>query len=262
MSAHTTHGARRPRKGRPRRVGETRERILATAERLFAERGIEGVSVRAILAEAGANVALAHRHFGGRDGLIDEILRRAIGPLNEQRLLLLEEIEARGARATVEDVLRAMFVPVIRWLFEQPMRARLLAQLQSCPDPKIRALHGRHFDPVIERFAEALGRTVPAHVGASGFICRLTFILGAGRVMALHAAEMAEVARRRLGPGAVPGERDWVDQIVAFCAAGLRAEVARVTAAAGPPLGRGKAEGARRKAANGGDEPNRAAKGT
>src|SRR5512146_3390197 len=115
MTARTP--ARSPRH-RPRRVGETRERILLTAERLFAERGIEGVSVRTILGEAGANVALAHRHFGGRDGLIDEVLRRAVGPLNERRLLLLEEVEARGSRATVEDVLRALFAPGVRWMFE------------------------------------------------------------------------------------------------------------------------------------------------
>ncbi len=234
------------RKLRPRRAGETRERILVTAERLFAERGIEGVSVRAILAEAGANVALAHRHFGGRDGLIDEILRRAIGPLNEHRLLLLEEVEARGVRATVEDVLRAMFAPGIRWLFEQPERARLLAQLQVSPDPKLRALHRQHFGAVIERFAEALGRAVPAHVGGRDLVCRFTFVLGAGQATALHAAEMARVARERLGPEAVPGERDWVDQIVAFCAAGLRAEVGRAAAATPPGSGRGGAGRSRR----------------
>ena len=115
---------------RPRKGGETRERILVTAQRLFSERGIEGVSVRTILAEAGANVALAHRHFGGRDGLIDEVLRRTVGPLNERRLLLLEEVEARGDRATAEDVLRALFAPSIRWLFEHPRPALSFARTE------------------------------------------------------------------------------------------------------------------------------------
>jgi AcrR family transcriptional regulator len=225
---------------RPGRAGATRERILATAERLFAQRGIEGVSVRSILAEAGVNVALVHRYFGGRDGLIDEILRRAIGPLNEHRLLLFEEVEARGARATVEDVLRAMFAPGIRWLFERPERARLLAQLQVSTDPKLRALHRRHFDALIRRFAKALRRTVPGHVGERDLVCRFTFVLGAGQATALHAAEMARIARERLGPDAVPGERDWIDQIVAFCAAGLRAEVGREPAASMPGGGRGR----------------------
>jgi AcrR family transcriptional regulator len=240
---------------RPRR-GETRERILATAERLFAERGIEAVSVRSVLAEAGVNVALAHRHFGSRDGLVDEILRRAIGPLNERRVLLLEEVEARGPRASVEDVLRAMFAPGIRWLFEQPRRARLVAQLQASTDPRLRALHRQHFEPLIERFAQALVRTVDPRLGARDFVCRFTFVLGAGQATAFHAAEMMRIARQRFGAEAVPGERDFVEQIVAFCAAGLRAEVARSSPAATPPgRGKGREGGARRGAASGDQGP-------
>ena len=227
MTARTSQNRCR----RPRKVGETRERILLTAERLFSERGIEGVSVRTILAEAGVNVALAHRHFGSRDGLIDEVLLRAVGPLNERRLLLLDEVEARGDRATVEDVLRALFAPGIRWLFEHPDRARLLAQLQTATDPKLRALHRHHFDAPLQRFAEALVRTVSPHLGPREFVCRFTFAHGALQAAYRLAFEVARLARERLGPDAVPNERDWVDQIVAFCAAGLRAEAAPRAAA-------------------------------
>lgn len=220
------------------RVGETRERILATAERLFAERGIEGVSVRTILAEAGANVALANRHFGGRDGLVDEVLRRAVGPLNERRLLLLEEVESRGDRATVEDVLRALVAPGIRWLFEQPDRARLLAQLQTSNDPKLRALHRQYFDAPLQRFAEALVRTVTPRLGPRDFVCRFTFAHGALQEVYRHGLDVARLARERLGPDAAPGEREWVEQIVLFCAAGLRAQASPTQASlaqASPP---------------------------
>lgn len=211
-------------------MGETRERILVTAERLFSERGIEGVSVRTILAEAGVNAALANRHFGGRDGLVDEVLRRAVGPLNERRLLLLEEVEARGDRATVEDVLRALFAPGIRWLFEQPDRARLLAQLQTSNDPKLRVLHRLHFDAPLQRFAEALVRTTKPHLGPRDFVCRFTFAHGALQAVYRHGFEVARLARERLGPDAAPTERDWVDQIVAFCSAGLRAQLSPTAA--------------------------------
>jgi AcrR family transcriptional regulator len=209
----------------PRKGKDSRERILAAAERLFSERGIEGVSVRAILAEAGANVALAHRYFGGRDGLIEEVLRRAVGPLNERRLLLLEAVEARGDRSTLEDVLQALFAPSVRWLFEQPDRARLLAQLQTATDPKLRALHRRYFDAPLQKFAEAMVRTVEPRLGHMEFVARFTFANGALNAVYRHGMEVARSARKLLGPDAVPNERDWVDQIVAFCAAGLRATV-------------------------------------
>jgi len=61
------HPKRRRRAQRiPAAVDDTPTRILDAAERLFAERGIESVSVRSILAAAGVNVALAHYHFGSR----------------------------------------------------------------------------------------------------------------------------------------------------------------------------------------------------
>lgn len=217
----------------PGKGSDTRERILVCAERLFSERGIEGVSVRTILAEAGVNVALAHRYFGGRDGLIDEVLRRAVGPLNERRLLLLGEVEARGDRATIEDVLRALFVPSIRWLFEQPERARLLAQLQTATDPKLRALHRQYFDAPLQRFAEAMVRTIEPHLGPLEFVTRFTFTNGALQAVYRHGLEVARLARERLGPDAEPDEQAWVEQIVVFCAAGLKASSSSPATAAG-----------------------------
>lgn len=210
---------------RPSKGDATREKILAAAEKLFAKRGIDGVSVREILAHAKVNVALAHRYFGGRDGLIDEVLRRAVGPLNEHRLLLLDAAEARGDRMVLEDVLRALFAPSIRWLFEQPERARLLAQLQTANDPRLRALHRRHFDAPLQRFAEAMVRTTEPHLGPGEFVARFTFANGALQAVYRHGLEVARLAHEKLGPDAVPHERDWLEQIVAFCAAGLRAQI-------------------------------------
>ncbi len=203
----------------------TRERILAAAERLFAERGIDAVSVRAILAAAGVNVALAHRHFGSRAGLIDELLRRAIGPLNEERLRLLGAVEARGKAASLEDVLRAMFAPAVRWIFERPDRARLLAHVQASPDPKIRTLHREHFRDLVDRFGTAVWSRVPRRVTPSALVFRLFFVLGAGLVTNLHWADMARAAREVAG--AVPDAEELVDEIVAFGAAGLRAAPGR-----------------------------------
>ena len=54
----------------------TRERIFKAAERLFAERGYEATSVRAIVAKARVNQAAINYHFAGKDGLYREVLRR------------------------------------------------------------------------------------------------------------------------------------------------------------------------------------------
>lgn len=66
---------------RTRRVRDpvsTRARILAEAERLFAERGFEGVSMRAIAEAAGITPGAIYRHFDGKTGLFFQVIGRAV----------------------------------------------------------------------------------------------------------------------------------------------------------------------------------------
>jgi AcrR family transcriptional regulator len=56
---------------------ETRQRLIAEAGPLFAERGLRATSVRDIIKPAGANVAAIHYHFGGLDQLYIECVRQA-----------------------------------------------------------------------------------------------------------------------------------------------------------------------------------------
>nr|WP_070961474.1 TetR/AcrR family transcriptional regulator [Hyphomonas sp. Mor2] len=54
----------------------TREEYLDTAERLFAERGFYGVSIAAIAAELGLTKQALLHHFGNKEKLYGEVLRR------------------------------------------------------------------------------------------------------------------------------------------------------------------------------------------
>jgi TetR/AcrR family transcriptional regulator, regulator of cefoperazone and chloramphenicol sensitivity len=56
---------------------ETRERLLSTAARLFADRGFRRVTVRDISRAARANVAAVNYHFGDKLGLYREVLQLA-----------------------------------------------------------------------------------------------------------------------------------------------------------------------------------------
>ena len=57
----------------------TRARLLAEALRLFAERGYEGVSTRAVALAAESNVALIAFHFGSKRGLYEAAVE-AVAP--------------------------------------------------------------------------------------------------------------------------------------------------------------------------------------
>ena len=53
-----------------------RELLLEAALKLFAEQGIEGVSIRAVNREAGLGPASVHYHFGTKEALLDAVLHR------------------------------------------------------------------------------------------------------------------------------------------------------------------------------------------
>ncbi|MGC7299776.1 TetR family transcriptional regulator, partial [Mycobacteroides abscessus subsp. massiliense] len=71
----------------------TDQRLLNAAERLFAERGVDAVSLRAIMAAAGTNVASVHYHFGSKERLIEALLDRYLDQIEKRRFALLDVAE-------------------------------------------------------------------------------------------------------------------------------------------------------------------------
>jgi AcrR family transcriptional regulator len=91
----------------------TRERIMKAAERLFAERGYDATSVRAIVAKARVNQAAINYHFDGKDGLYREVLRAAFGALTEQQLEHADEMKAMSREAALAEFIRRQLRPLL-----------------------------------------------------------------------------------------------------------------------------------------------------
>jgi len=93
------------------------QKLLDAAEKLFAEKGFDGTSVRDITTEAKCNVAAVNYHFGGKDNLYTEAFRRKLILLRDVRVTRIDEVMARGAETTLEDLLRAFgkafFEPIV-----------------------------------------------------------------------------------------------------------------------------------------------------
>lgn len=94
--------------GRINRV-DTRERILIAAERLFAEHGVEHVSLREVGERAGQrNNSAVQYHFGDKKGLIQALYDLRLVPLNEARTRMLAAV----TEPTSADLVRIYVSPL------------------------------------------------------------------------------------------------------------------------------------------------------
>ena len=91
-------------------ASSTSEQLILAAERLFAEQGIDGVSLRKIGAEAGnANNSAVRYHFGSKQGLLRAILEYRLPGLNRRRQLLAAQARPDDLRSCVE----AYLLPIV-----------------------------------------------------------------------------------------------------------------------------------------------------
>ena len=85
------------------------DQIKRVALRLFAEHGIDGVTVRQIAEAAGQkNHAAVTYHFGSKDALIRAIIIDGARSIDERRNAWLDATEAAGGPATVVEVMRGL----------------------------------------------------------------------------------------------------------------------------------------------------------
>ena len=162
----------------------TKDRLLDAAEALFMEHGFEATTLRAITAAAEVNLAAVNYHFGSKEELFQSVLTRRLDPMNQERLDLLTELEARAAPNPVacEKILSAMFIPALR-LARDPARGganflRLLGRAYADPAPFIRQFLSDEYALMIARFKAAFGRALP-DLPKRELSWRLHFIMGA-----------------------------------------------------------------------------------
>jgi AcrR family transcriptional regulator len=153
---------------RGRDSAATKQRLLDAAEALFADRGFEGTSMRAVTQAAGVSVSAANYHFGSKEALLRATLWRVIEPVNKARFELLDALEAAApgpAPLPLESVLDAFLRPALagrRAPGMGPARYRqVAARLFSDPPDLVSSLKREYFGELIERFVAALRRALP-----------------------------------------------------------------------------------------------------
>jgi AcrR family transcriptional regulator len=206
----------------------TKKRILDAAERLFAEHGYHGTSLRNIITDANVNLAAVNYHFSSKEGLLDAVVARRAEPVNAERIAMLEACEREACGApSLEGVLEAFLAPPFR-LSQDPHRGltlfpRVMARLHSEGGELTRKIFQRHFGQVLARFTGAVHAALP-ELPRTELLWRWHFAIGA----MVHAISTSAEDVQAMA-------HDWFDlecsetslpRIVQFVAAGFRAPVA------------------------------------
>src|SRR5262249_17999043 len=155
--------------GKPRRRrlnrGEARERIVESAEKLFAVDGYDAVSFRRLTAAAGVSVSAIHYHFGSKEAVLSEIFARRAALLTMRRLELLAAARRYGGEPlSLESILDAFLRPAFEVTHgdRNDLFNRLRARVSLEPSATTRQIVSRAFDENDLFFIQQLGASLPA----------------------------------------------------------------------------------------------------
>ena len=193
-------------------MNDTKQKILDAAERLIAEQGYAATSLRQIIAEAGVNLASVHYHFGSKEELLDELVVRKAGPVNQTRLALLDRYVAEfiGAPVPVEKVLHAFLAPMVETGNRNPQFVRVMGRIVI--EGLLPRVIQKNFQTVLPRFVGALREALP-YLDEEEFQWRIHFMTGT-IAHTMCAAPEGDFGAR-------------IERLIVFLSAGFRAPAAK-----------------------------------
>ena len=157
--------------------GSTRSRILAAAERLFADHGFAGVSMPTIAAASGITAGAIYKHFESKAELFFEVVRRAV-----------QSAPPPPPEAVVGTALPRIVAMYTRPEFKRLRQLAIEIHYASAKHPKVRRLLRRSLDGNIAQIcsgvaaqqnADHLDPTVDPQLLASTI---LVFVMGLAHV--------------------------------------------------------------------------------
>jgi AcrR family transcriptional regulator len=146
----------------PRRDPGTRERLLATAARVFADHGYAATTIRDVCKRARANVAAVNYHFGSKEQLYVETLRWAMTLCQGEDTAELLTFAARDDLSRAERLVGTIRRFALGMLAARPSwHQHLMFREMTSPTLAL----DRIVDEFLEPRFDALRRAVAPYVG-------------------------------------------------------------------------------------------------
>lgn len=196
---------------------DTADRILDAAEKLFVEHGFAATSMRSITTAASVNLAAANYHFGSKKGLFAAVIHRRVEPINNKRLLLLEELIKSERKLTVRSILEVFFQPVADTIAMGLPVPRLIGRMYGEPESLVRPILESEFGEVATRFQEALSVAMPT-LPKEELRFRFHFMIGS----MIHLLQIPTPLGTESNPDLFS---EAIEQLIDFAEAGLRQPV-------------------------------------
>jgi len=200
-----------------------REQVLDAAERLFAEGGYNGVSMRDIATAAEVGLPLVVYHFKTKLNLYRELFERRKAVLDE-RLALLHEPLSTG-EDPLEHIVRAFVLPVMTNQDSEAgiAYAKLVAREASDPREVDRGIVAEYFDPFAVEFIRAIREVLP---GISSRAAHWFYLFAVGALV----MSVFDNRIERISGGEVKAmDLDTkTEHLVAFIKAGIHAGINRI----------------------------------
>ena len=196
----------------------TKDRILGAAEELFAQYGFAGTSLRQVTSRADVNIAAVNYHFGSKENLVNEVFRRRMDEMSEQRLARLREAQ-EGHPGELEPILAAFIQPVLALTLDRHGSAfvRVLARAYAEKNDRLRKFLSDNYGQVLREFAKALAPCLPG-LGKEELYWRMDFVAGA----LTYAMADFGLIKRPSGVGEATHRARAARELIRFAAAGFK----------------------------------------
>lgn len=158
----------------------TKDRILGAAEELFAQFGFTGTSLRQVTSRADVNIAAVNYHFGSKENLVNEVFRRRMDDMSQQRLSALQQAVQQHP-GELEPILAAFVEPALALAQDRHGGAafvRVVARAYAEKNDSLRKFLSDHYGHVLREFAKAIAAAVPG-LSKEELYWRLDFLAGA-----------------------------------------------------------------------------------
>lgn len=197
-----------------------RTKLIFSAMQLYAEKGLDAVSLRQIGAAAGAkNTGVIQYHFGDKFGVLD-----AINELIYQQLQLLWSQQSMQTITTVNELVNR---EVQDWatVAATPIWGEhaiiLMSRLLLETDPRIRAIINRYYTPHTESVSQTLSQIYP---DVPPLAIKMRTLLAISSIV--HGtAEWPTVVHSPLGDLSIHEKKVFQDNLRGYVESGLKFEL-------------------------------------